>query len=186
MQEEEEQFHPTVAIVLLMLFLLLLLYLLSWTLNCSTSCKSAKENCLQVTQQVVLVKISLGIWSTSLSTFCQSINEPIIFLILLSSHYHDFITSVNSPLAFRSDNHQWSPLTFLIKPLIPISDNSWCISCLLSFGKLSVIVINSLPKGRHAIEASNAIINCWMIGWNQITNQTDLLSLVIANNNHFP
>ncbi len=93
MQEEGKQLSPKVANVLLMLLLLLLLSLLSWTLNCSTSCKSAKENCLQVTQQVGLVKIPLGI---DLQAFQHSVSQSMS--LLFSSFSSALIIITSSPL----------------------------------------------------------------------------------------
>ena len=48
----------------------------------------------------------------------------------------------------------WHPLLLLIKLLNSISDWTRCISCLSSYGKM-LVIINSWPKGRYVIEASN-------------------------------
>jgi hypothetical protein len=77
----------------------ILLSLLSLVLYPSTTCKSTKESCHYITQQVGSIKNPLGILTTSPSTFChESVKKPTIFPIILSSLYDGFITSVNSPL----------------------------------------------------------------------------------------
>ena len=94
-----EHLSTKVVNILLTFLPLLLLSLLSLVLYSSTSCKSTKESCHYVTQQVGLVKNPLGIETISPSTFChESIKKPVIFPIILSSLYDGFITSVNSPL----------------------------------------------------------------------------------------
>ncbi len=94
-----EHLSTKVVNILLTHLPLLLLSLLSLVLYSSTSCKSTKESCHYVTQQVGLVKNPLGIETISPSTFChESIKKPVIFPIILSSLYDGFITSVNSPL----------------------------------------------------------------------------------------
>ena len=93
-----EHLSTKVVNILLTHLPLLLLSLLSLVLYSSTSCKSTKESCHYVTQQVGLVKNPLGIETISPSTFCnESIKKPVIFPIILSSLYDGFITSVNSP-----------------------------------------------------------------------------------------
>ena len=80
-----------------------------------------------------------------------------------SSSADFFITpSFLSTLRLLSKGHS---LLILIKLLIPISDNPWSISCTLSYAKL--VVVSSLPKRHLVFEASNVIIHCWVVGWNQ-------------------
>ena len=80
-----------------------------------------------------------------------------------SSSADFFITpSFLSTLHLLSKGHS---LLILIKLLIPISDNPWSISCTLSYAKL--VVVSSLPKRHLVFEASNVIIHCWIVGWNQ-------------------
>ena len=116
--KKREQLSTTVANILPTLLPLLLLSLLSWILYSSTSCKSTKKSCHYVTQQVGYVEIPLGILTTSPSTFChESIEEPTIFSIILSSLYYGFITSVNSPIAFFC----FLSFSFSVNHLSPIS-----------------------------------------------------------------
>ncbi len=126
--KKREQLSTTVANILPTLRPLLLLSLLSWIQYSSTSCKSTKESCHYVTQQVGLVKNPLGILTTSPSTFCdESISkEPTIFPIILSSLYDGFITSVNSPhvffcfLSFSFSVNHLSPIYLADKVLLLI------------------------------------------------------------------
>ena len=93
-----EHLSTKAANILLTHLPLILLSLLSLVLYPFSSCKSTKERCHYVTQQVGLVKNPLGILTTSPSTFChESFKKPTIFPIILSSLYDGFITSVNSP-----------------------------------------------------------------------------------------
>ncbi len=107
-QFKKEEHLSTKAVNILLTHLpLILLSLLSLVLYSSTSCKSTKESCHNVTQQVGLVKIPLGILTTSPFTFCyESINEPTILPIILSS---------------------------LMMASLPICQLSTCFFCFLSF-----------------------------------------------------
>ena len=92
-----EHLSTKVVNILLTHLPLLLLSLLSLVLYSSTSCKSTKESCHYVTQQVGLVKNPLVIVTTSPSTFChESTKEPTIFPIIVSSLYDGFITYLST------------------------------------------------------------------------------------------